>query len=216
MRQCRSDPDHAAALLGLGPKQSDDIGRNADLKRQHCGPAIAVYAGVLFDALDYPSLTPRARTRARKHVVISSALWGLLRLTDRIPAYRLSGSVRLPTLGTLAGVWKRPLSSVLDGMPGLIIDLRSGTYTSLGPIPHSAAHRAVTVRVLQETAGRRSVVSHHNKATKGRLLRALLESGSTPRTPAALQRALGDLGFCVEDAGTSAVGSHLDVIVEEP
>ena len=216
IRQCRSDPDHAATLLGLGPKQSDDVGRNADLKREPCGPAIGVYTGVLFDALDYPTLSTRARKRAREHVAISSALWGLLRPNDLIPAYRLSGSVTLPGIGTLAAAWKAPVSAVLAETPGLIVDLRSGTYVSLGPIPPSAAGRAVSVRVLQERNGRRTVVSHHNKATKGRLLRALLESTLTPRTPAALLRALQKLDFRVEEAGTSVVGTHLDVIVDEP
>ena len=216
MRQCRSDPDHAAALLGLGPKQSDDIARNADLLRQPCGPAITVYTGVLFDAFDYPSLSARGRSRARKSIAISSALWGLLCALDPIPAYRLSGSAALPGIGTLAGAWKSPVSGVLDRTPGLLVDLRSGTYVSLGPIPPSAAHRAVTVRVLQEKAGRRTVVSHHNKATKGRLLRSLMESTLTPRSPAGFHQALTDLGFRVENAGMSAVGARLDVIVDEP
>lgn len=214
IRQCRSDPDHAAALLGLGPKQADDVARNADLLRAPCGPAIGVYSGVLFDALGYPTLSPRARGRARKHVVIASGLWGLVRPTDRIPAYRLSGAVSLPGLGTVAGAWKGPVSTVLGDTPGLIIDLRSGTYVSLGPIPATAADRAVTVRVLQERDGRRSVVSHHNKATKGRLLRSLLESRSTPRTAKALQRSLEQLGFRVEDAGMSGAGRVLDVVVD--
>ncbi|MEI6363229.1 MAG: peroxide stress protein YaaA [Actinomycetes bacterium] len=213
-RQCHSDPDHAAALLGLGPKQSDDIGRNADLKRQPCGAAIDVYTGVLFDALGYSTQSARARRRTRQHVAISSGLWGLVRPADLIPAYRLNGSVTLPGLGTLARTWKEPVSSALAQTAELIIDLRSGTYVSLGPIPAAAADRAVTVRVLQEKAGRRTVVSHHNKATKGRLVRALMESKLTPRTPTALQRALTELGFHVEDDGVSAIGTHLDVIVD--
>ena len=67
------------------------------------------------------------------------------------------------------------------------------------------AGRTASVRVLQVTvvdgAERRSVVSHFNKATKGRLVRALLTSGARPRTPAALAGALRDLGFTVEEAG---------------
>ena len=43
-----------------------------------------------------------------------------------------------------------------------------------------------TVRVLHEVDGGRQVVSHFNKATKGRIVRALLEDGGNPRTPAAL------------------------------
>jgi cytoplasmic iron level regulating protein YaaA (DUF328/UPF0246 family) len=213
IRQCRSDPDHAATILGLGPKQSDDVGRNADLRRQPCAAAVDVYTGVLFDALGYRTLSARARGRTRRHVAICSALWGLVRPTDPIPAYRLTGSTTLPGTGTLASSWRSALTGVLADTPGLIVDLRSGTYVSLGPIPQSAADRAVTVRVLQDKGGKRSVVSHHNKATKGRLLRALMESHLNPRTPAAFMTALEELGFKVEGDGVTSIGAHLDVIV---
>ena len=72
-----------------------------------------------------------------------------------------------------------------------------------------------TVRVLHEVAGRRSVVSHFNKATKGRLVRAVLEDGGNPRTPAALAELLRDLGWTVEVADPTARGTRLDVVVRE-
>jgi hypothetical protein len=57
---------------------------------------------------------------------------------------------------------------------------------------------------------RRSIVSHFNKATKGRLVRALLTAGAAPRTPEALAAALRDLGFTVE-----ADGPRLDVLTSD-
>jgi uncharacterized protein len=54
------------------------------------------------------------------------------------------------------------------------------------------------------------VVSHFNKATKGRIVRALLEDGADPRTPDRLAEALRDLGWTVE-----VDGSRLDVIVSD-
>ena len=51
----------------------------------------------------------------------------------------------------------------------LIVDLRSGSYAALGRVSG-----AVKVDVVAERAdGRRTVVSHFNKAHKGRLARAL-------------------------------------------
>ena len=72
------------------------------------------------------------------------------------------------------------------------------------------------MRVLHEVDGRRKVVSHFNKATKGRLVRDLLTEGAAPRTPGALVEALADLGHHVEVA-TSAAGkpTQLDVVVTE-
>ncbi len=72
-----------------------------------------------------------------------------------------------------------------------------------------------TVRVLHETNGKRQVVSHFNKATKGRLVRALLEDGGNPRTPAALADLLRDLGWKVEEGEPGRKGTQLDVVVSE-
>ena len=52
--------------------------------------------------------------------------------------------------------------------------------------------------MLHEVGTKRTVVSHFNKATKGRLVRALLESGATPGTPARLADTITDLGWKVE------------------
>ena len=81
--------------------------------------------------------------------------------------------------------------------------------------PAGARPRVATVRVLHEVAGRRQVVSHFNKATKGRIVRALLEDGANPRTPARLAEALRDLGWNVEVDATARRARQLDVVVSE-
>jgi hypothetical protein len=55
------------------------------------------------------------------------------------------------------------------------------------------------------------VVSHFNKATKGRLVRSLLEDGGTPATPYQLAEQLKDLGWAVEDGPKPGA---LDVVVD--
>lgn len=213
---CRGDVDMAAATLGLGPTQRGEVAANARLRSEPCAPAIEVYTGVLYEALDYAGLTAAGRRRAIKHVAIASALWGLVRPGDPIPAYRLSAGTTLPGIGTLASAWKGPVSAELDRVDGLIVDLRSGGYVALGPVPASAAERSVTVRVLQEQGGRRTVVSHFNKATKGRMVRALMSSRRTPRTPAAFAEALEALGYRVETRpARKAQPVSIDVIVAE-
>lgn len=214
---CAGDIDVAAATLGLGPTQRGEVGANTLLRTEACAPAIDVYTGVLYEALDYAGLTAAGRRRADEQVAIASALWGLVRPYDLIPAYRLSAGTTLPGLGPLTRAWRDPVSSAIASVEGLIVDLRSGGYVALGPVPASAAERTVTVRVLQERSGRRTVVSHFNKATKGRMVRALLSSRRTPRTPTAFVQTLDALGFRVES--TPARPGHptsIDVIVDEP
>jgi len=140
---------------------------------------------------------------------VTSSLIGLVRPSHRIRAYRLSGDTTLPGLGAVAGVWREQLGDVVTDAVGngLLVDLRSGTYVAFW---RPAGVRSATVRVLHEHQGQRKVVSHFNKATKGRIVRALLEAGADPRTPAKLADAVRDLGWVVE-----LDGDRLDVVVSE-
>ncbi|VXB31921.1 peroxide stress protein YaaA [Nocardioides sp. AX2bis] len=212
---CRDDPDAAAAALDLGPTQRDLVSRNAGLPTAPTARADRVYTGVLYDALDLASLDAGAKRRAGRRVAIVSALLGLVAPGDRVPAYRLSGQSLLPGLGPVAGQWREALGpAVRDALgSGLLVDLRSSAYAAFWRPEPDLAARTATVRVLHEQDGRRSVVSHFNKATKGRIVRALLEQGADPRTPAALAGTLRDLGWAVEEHDQGTRGTRLDVVV---
>lgn len=166
------DPD-AHSILGVGASLSAEVLRNTSLRDQPSGPAYQIYSGVLYDALGYATLTPVQRRRAQESVVVVSALWGALGFGDRIPAYRLSMSVSLPDTGTLSSFWKQRLSGPLGGRAGdsLVIDCRSSTYAAAWT---GVPERTVAVNVFQERDGRRSVVSHAAKHTRGLLARHLL------------------------------------------
>lgn len=206
------NPKRAAEVLGLGPTQAAAVAINAALTEEPCARADAIYTGVLYAALGLPTLDAASRERADRSLAIASALFGLIRPTDLIPAYRMSGNVTLPRLGTVAGRWRTPLPRVMREAAGdgLLVDLRSGTYAALGRPPAELAERTATMRVLHEHAGARKVVSHFNKATKGRIVRSLLESGSDPRTVDELHANLADLGWTVERDG-----GRLDIVVQE-
>ena len=206
---CEGDPEVAAKTLGIGTTQLDLVALNARLPTAPTQRADRVYTGVLYDALGVATLTPAAKRRATARLAITSSLFGLVRPSDRIPAYRLSGDTTLPGLGPVAATWRAHLGPVVTDAVGggLLVDLRSGTYVSFW---RPSGVRTATVRVLHEHGGQRKVVSHFNKATKGRIVRALLEAGADPRTPARLAEALRDLGWQVEEDG-----GHLDVVVTE-
>ena len=213
---CRGSVTKAATALGLGPTQHGEVGANTRLEQEPCAPAIEVYTGVLYEALDAASLTRAARTRLDQQVAIASGLWGLLRPSDPIPSYRLSGGVTLPRLGKLSSVWRGPITGLLEASDDLIVDMRSGAYVALGPLPESAVGRAVTVRVLTERRGKRTVVSHHNKATKGWAVRSLAQSRRRPTTFDDLMGVLSDAGHEVELSLPARGGVQvLDLILRE-
>ncbi len=206
----------AATAQGLGPPQLTAHARPHAVRTAPAARADRIYTGVLYDALSFATLSTAARRRATSRVGIISSLFGLLRPTDRIPAYRLSGDVTLPGPGPVAGVWRRTLGPAVEEAlgTGLLVDLRSSTYAAFWRPPAALAPRVATVRVLHEVDGRRQVVSHFNKATKGRIVRAVLEDGRNPRTPAAFADLLRGLGWKVEEGTPGSRGTQLDVVVD--
>lgn len=175
LRRLHRNLKAAAAGLKLGSTQRFELDRNRAIATSPVMPAIERYTGVLFDALDAASLDEREREFAAKHVAIHSALFGLIMADDPIPAYRLSHDSRLPGL-SLRRHWSEPITAVLAGHPGLILDLRSEAYVSLGPVPQRPD--AVYVRVLAESeGGQRTALSHFNKHAKGEFARAVIEAG---------------------------------------
>jgi cytoplasmic iron level regulating protein YaaA (DUF328/UPF0246 family) len=218
VRLCTTDsPADAASVLGLGPTQADAVAVDARLDAAPTARADRVYSGVLYEALDLPTLDSAARRRATSWLAVTSGLFGLLRPADRIPAYRLSGSVTLPGVGPLAGYWSSRLGHSIRAAAGsgLVADLRSSTYASFWRPEPDLAERVAAVRVLHERDGRRSVVSHFNKATKGRIVRALLGAGGAPRSPARLADLLGSLGWKAELGPAGRHGTTIDVVVTE-
>ncbi len=95
------------------------------------------------------------------------------------------------------------------------MDLRSTTYAAFWRPPAPLAPRVATLRVLHEHNGTRKVVSHFNKATKGKIVRDLLEDGARPRTPAELADVLVAFGWKVEIQEPTRKGTQLDVVVTE-
>ncbi|PRY42572.1 peroxide stress protein YaaA [Umezawaea tangerina] len=189
------------AALDLSERQADEVSRNAELWRSPTLPALARYTGVLYDSLDLPSMKKGERERAFRRLAVASALFGVVRGGDPIPAYRLSGGSVLPSIGSLTALWRPALEPVLREVDEFVVDLRSGAYANLARIPD-----AVVVRVVSEDArGVRKAVSHFNKAHKGLLARALSTSRAEPSDVRGLIRVAKAAGLRVEKTGERGV-----------
>ena len=184
-------PD-ALDVLHAPKGAADQVAANTALFDRGTRRVSELYAGVLYDALDLASLDAAAKRRAARAVVVVSALFGALRPGDRVPPYRLSMDVDLPGVGKLARAWQGPLDAALSPVAarGVVVDLRSATYVAAWRPAGGLAERTVAVHVIRDEAGRRSVVSHMAKHTRGLVARHLLETGARPATPEALAGAL--------------------------
>lgn len=185
---CLGDPGNAAKVLGISVGQREWIEANAELADAPTAAAHEVYTGVLYQSLNYPGLPRAAAARADEQVWVCSALYGVVRLGEPIAAYRLTGGTTLPGLPRPSELWQAPITEVIaDADPDLVLDLRSGAYTSLWQPPEAWQPKVVTGKVWQlDRNGRRTSLSHHNKATKGLLTAALMRQSREISTPRAL------------------------------
>lgn len=159
--------------------------RNAVLKKHkeidlsHCDVASNIYSGVLYNALDYRSLSTAAQARANSSIVIISAAFGAIRLNDVIPYYKFKID---------PATWKNPLSLALNGLDKeLVIDCRSSTYATVWTPDPS---KTVGIRVFKKVAGQLKVITHMSKLTRGEVTRYLVSQAKNPRTPNELHKLL--------------------------
>lgn len=196
-------PKKAREILGLSAKQDFELERNQQLFSVGTARAWQIYTGVLYEALDPSSLTQTQLQKICDLTFVQSALFGLISLADAIPAYRLSADSVLPKIGSLAKFWGPECSAVVMERNELVIDLRSGSYEKLAPIPEGVP--VLVPKILQRMpSGPPKVVSHHNKATKGRILRAIAKSQNSIDSVMDLTKIIEALGLDVSIRNSSA------------
>lgn len=182
----------ALKQLAISKGQVGEIEVDAALRSAPAAPAAELYSGVLYDHLRLPELPARARRR----VLIASALWGVVRPEDRIPYYRFSAKARLARVGPLAAWWRGALVEAMPDEPGVVVvDMRSAAYAAAWK-PKQAT--LLAVRAFSEDGGKRKPVSHMAKAVRGDVARALLLARKPPQDPEAAAAIARDAGLTAE------------------
>ena len=135
-------------------------------------PAMKVYAGVLYEALDYKSLSAAAKKKAEKSLIIISSKYGAIGPMEKIKSYKAKiDNAKMKT----------KVAAVLDAREEeLIIDCRSSTYQSVWAAP---LNNCIEIRVFQNVNGEKRVITYLSKKTRGEIARLLLSNRSIPKTP---------------------------------
>lgn len=198
----------AMKALGLGPKSKSELERNVAIWSSPVLPSIERYDGVLYDALDPETLDADGRRFLFDHVAVFSALFGLIRASDPIPAYRLSFDSAMP--GGKPGPRWRALGPALWADVGeFVVDLRSEGYQQLAPVPE---HQGVFV-VLSKPGpvGSRKALGHANKTVKGELVRSLVMDQPDLRSVADVVEWGKTRGYAFDE--TSHRAGRIDLVV---
>ena len=142
------------------------------LETSKATPALSVYTGVLYQALDWASLSASAKKRGEAAIAIISAKYGVVRPSERIESYKEKIDNKKMKLVVAAKL--DPIKTPL------IVDCRSSTYKTVW---HAPIDITVEIRVSTVVDGVRTVVTHMSKKTRGEITRWLLQSRSMPKTP---------------------------------
>ena len=148
-------------------------------------PAIEIYDGVLYQGLNWKTLSAAEQKRANSKVLIVSAIFGLVKPMELIFDYKEKIDNKL---------WRDSIAKVAAKYSDeLIIDCRSSTDKGVWPINPV---NTVEVRILQIAEGKRKVITHMSKKYRGELTRHLLQQASDPKTPAELHHIAAQLFEC--------------------
>lgn len=196
----------AAQIFKLGPKNAHEISQNLEVYDAPALAAWQLYDGVLYEAAKFAQIfssgepSQGSQGQVGNHrgdqgqgnqpqggqgqleelTLVFSALFGPVRLTDLITPHRLSGSVKLPGQGSVASIWSKALKELLtQQLSGhVVVDLRSSEYGAMYRPACGGECLTLNIAVakVNPATGKRSVVSHWAKHTRGLLAGALLRA----------------------------------------
>ena len=165
-------------------------------------PAIEIYDGVLYQGLNWKTLTAAEQKRANTKVLIISALFGLVRPLDKIFSYKEKIDNKL---------WREAIAQVSAKFSNeLVIDCRSSTYKGIWTIN---PQNTVEVRVFKVNGEERNVITHMSKKYRGELTGHLLKQATDPTSPAEVQRIAAQLFECELHAPTDGQSWALDLLI---
>ena len=137
--------------------------QNQDVFNSKCVPAIERYTGVVYNHIDWSTLSVKAKNYMKKNILIFSGLFGLLRPDTLIPDYKLKMNVL-----SLKNLWGPIISEYLKD-EDVIFDLLPQVHRKA----YTPNKNTIQVDFLVQSKGKTSAAGHFGKAVKGQFIRFL-------------------------------------------
>ena len=165
------DDEDLRSVYGTSPEKALGFHRqNQDIFNSPCAPAIERYTGVVYEHIEWATLSEKAKKYMENYVFIFSGLFGILTPMTPIPDYKLKMNVL-----SLQHHWNPILSEALqDEKP--IIDLLPQVHRKA----YNPNKKNVTpVDFLIINKGKKTAAGHFGKAVKGEFIRHMSENNVT-------------------------------------
>ena len=158
------DNEDLRSIYGTSQEKSELFHRqNEDIFKSRCAPAINRYTGVVYQHLEWESLTKEAKEYMEKNVFIFSGLIGMTTPLTLIPDYKLKMNVL-----SLQYHWAPILTDALKN-EDLIFDLLPQVYRK-AYVPNK---NTIQIEFKVEGKGSTRSAGHFGKAVKGKFIRFL-------------------------------------------
>tara|TARA_Y100001960_G_C14774891_1_gene882505 strand:- start:4248 stop:4946 length:699 start_codon:yes stop_codon:yes gene_type:complete len=165
------DDEDLRSVYGTSSEKALGFHRqNQDIFNSYCAPAIERYTGVVYEHINWPTISEKAKKYMEKHIYIFSGLFGMLSPKTPIPDYKLKMNVL-----SLQHHWNPILTEELN-KESFIIDLL--------PQVHRKAYtpnkkNVIPVDFLIVNKGKKAAAGHFGKAVKGEFIRYMAENNVT-------------------------------------
>ena len=161
------DNEDLRSIYGTSLEKAELFHRqNEDIFKSRCAHAIERYTGVVYQHLDWNTLTDESKNYMEKHVMIFSGLFGMTTPLTLIPDYKLKMNVL-----SLQYHWSPILTEALE-KEDLIFDLLPQVYRKA----YKPAKNSIQIEFKVEGKGNTRSAGHYGKAVKGRFIRFLAKN----------------------------------------
>ena len=136
-------------------------------------PALKLFDGLMYRHIKRDELTKSEQTYLENHVLITSALYGVVPALFPMAPHRLDFLMKLKVAGkTLKSHWKSAYDEVLQD-ENLIFSLLSSEFETV--FSKEIREKMVTFKFMEDKAGQLKIHSTISKKARGAFLTALIE-----------------------------------------
>ena len=136
-------------------------------------PALKLFDGLMYRHIKRDGLTEAEQTYLKNHVLITSALYGVVPALSPMAPHRLDFLMKLKVAGkTLKSHWKSAYDEALED-EDLIFSLLSSEFETV--FSKEIREKMVTFKFMEDKAGQLKIHSTISKKASGAFLTALIE-----------------------------------------